>query len=94
MGILQRLSLCYATTILVHISTGYGSKYGRKLASFFMFGLYCSYLAAMVSFDGAEHLGSQCSWHNNMSDKCNFAGWVDHLVLTDAHCWKGGYTDP
>lgn len=29
-----------------------------------------------------------------MTDKCNFAGHVDHLILTDHHCWKGGYTDP
>lgn len=64
------------------------------MAGFFMFGLYFSYLAAMLSFDGSEKQGAHCSKDNNLADKCNFAGYVDHLILSDAHCWKGGYTDP
>lgn len=59
-----------------------------------MFGFYCAYLGLMLSFDGSESIGPQCSKSNNLTDHCNFAGYVDHLILTDGHCWKGGYTDP
>jgi predicted acyltransferase len=52
LGILQRLSLCYAAILLLHIFTGYGAKYPRRLAFLFMFGLYFTYLALMISFDG------------------------------------------
>lgn len=94
LGILQRLSLAYAAVLLVHAVTGYGNKYRRKLAAIFMFGLYFVYLSAMLSFDGSEKIGPHCSKANNLSDGCNFVGYVDHLILTDGHCWKGGYTDP
>ena len=59
-----------------------------------MFGLYCTYLAVMVSFGGADLLDSTCTKQNNLTDRCNFAGYVDHLIMTDDHCFKGGYTDP
>ena len=94
LGILQRLSICYGVMILLHFLTNYGNKYRRKLAGFFMFGLYVTYLAVMISFGGASRLGPNCSKDNNLTDKCNFAGFTDHLILTDAHCFKGGYTDP
>jgi predicted acyltransferase len=94
LGILQRLSICYAALLLVHLATDYGSKFGRRLAGLFMIAFYFAYLALMITFGGADRLGPDCTKDNNLTDRCNFAGFVDHLILTDNHCWRGGYTDP
>jgi len=91
LGILQRLSICYAFLLLTHVATRYGDRILRVVAALFMLGLYCAQLFMMVEYSSGKE---GCSSDNNLTDKCNFAGYVDHLILTDHHCWKGGYTDP
>ena len=80
--------------ILVHVLTNYANKFRIIVTCFFMFCLYCAYLVVMISFEGAEILDISCGKANNLADRCNFAGYIDHLILTDNHCFKGGYTDP
>jgi hypothetical protein len=59
-----------------------------------MFALYMVYLSLMVSFNGGEDAGPGCNKSNNLTDHCNFAGYVDRTILTPAHMLKKVYTDP
>ena len=93
-GILQRLSICYAVGLLLHLATNYGDPMRRKLAAFFMFAVYCVYTALMVSFDGQDSLGPNCNRANNLSFPCNFAGYVDQLIFTSSHCFRTQCPDP
>lgn len=39
-------------------------------------------------------MGSQCSRLNNLTEKCNFVGYVDNLIFSEAHCYRGSCPDP
>ena len=80
--------------ILVHFLTGYAKIFRLKIASLVMFGLYLAYLALMLTFTGADILDPSCDRSNNLTERCNFAAFVDHLILTDDHCYKWKYTEP
>jgi predicted acyltransferase len=45
----------------------------------------------MISFDQGS---DGCSRLNNLTDPCNFAGYVDRLVFTENHILKDTMTDP
>lgn len=59
-----------------------------------MLGLYLLYLTLMVSFNGNDFFGPQCNKQNNLTPRCNFAGFVDQSVFTTSHCWRGHCPDP
>ena len=80
--------------ILVHVLTSYAKSFRLKVASVVMLGLYLVYLALMLTFSGADTLDPSCDRSNNLTERCNFAAFVDHLILTDDHCYKWEYTEP
>lgn len=88
------MSICYAAILLFHVATKYGEEYRRRIGSLFMFGLFAVYLSLMVSFNGGEDAGHGCNKENNLTDMCNYAGYIDRLILTPAHMLKRVYTDP
>lgn len=88
LGVLQRISLCYAFLVTLHVATKYGDKrfriYGAMLVTFLM----ATYMGLMLSFED----GAACTRQNNLSKRCNFSRWLDLQIFTDKHMMNP--TDP
>lgn len=90
LGILQRMSVCYGVVLFVHWATDYSQHaLKRTVAAFFMVGLVILYLALMLPWSD-ESIG--CRRDNNLDPYCNFAGYVDRAIFTEAHIMEK--TDP
>ena len=57
-----------------------------------MFIILIGYTLVMIMFSGGDIQG--CSRDNNLTIDCNFAGYLDRLILTRAHIWRQKSTDP
>ena len=51
MGVLQRLSICYGTILLIHFLTRYGHQEKRIFGSLAIFVGFLLYINFMVSYD-------------------------------------------
>jgi predicted acyltransferase len=54
LGILQRLSICYAALLVYHLVTGYGVITRRKIGAVFMFLIFVVYFILYITFDGGD----------------------------------------
>ena len=90
LGILQRLALCYGVNLFVHWITDYGTDFKKMvLCGIFMALLIPVYLSMMLTWSD-ESIG--CPKENNLDPFCNFAGYVDRTVFSQAHIME--FTDP
>lgn len=90
LGILQRMSICYGIVLFIHWATDYGTHMlKRRIAGFIMVGVVIVYVALMMSW---EDTSIGCVKSNNLDPYCNFAGYVDRAVFTEAHIMEK--TDP
>lgn len=85
MGILQRLSLCYGCILLLHCVTRYGTTSRKVLGSLFMVVVFVVYISFMLSWSDPD---GGCPQSNNLSEECNFVGYVDRAVLTRDHIYR------
>jgi predicted acyltransferase len=90
LGILQRMSICYGIVLLIHGVTDYGThELKRRVAGFIMLAFLIVYVSLMLSWEDPS-IG--CYRSNNLDPYCNFAGYVDRAVFTEAHIMEK--TDP
>ncbi|MEO6051111.1 MAG: heparan-alpha-glucosaminide N-acetyltransferase domain-containing protein [Pyrinomonadaceae bacterium] len=78
-GVLQRIALCYLITSLVFLYTNWKEQVGIAV------GLLLGYWLIMTTIPvpGCEI--------TSVSDKaCNLASYIDRLILTENHIWRGG----
>lgn len=57
MGILQRLSICYAALLCYHLATAYGDATRRKFGAVIMFLIFITYLSLYITFEGGDIVG-------------------------------------
>lgn len=88
LGVLQRISMCYAIVVAIHIATQYGKKHLRKYGAMFVAVMMAVYIGLMMSFQD----GPACTLENNLTKNCNFSRWLDLKIFTDKHMM--GPTDP
>ncbi len=80
LGILQRMSICYAVVLVIHWASDYGTHITKRhVGACLMAVIVALYVILMVTFEDAS-IG--CFKSNNLEPFCNFAGFVDRLVLT------------
>ncbi len=79
---MQRLSICYAGILLVHLLTSYGEVYKRFFGFIGILSVFLIYISYMVTFDKPE-IG--CPKENYIEEYCNFSGWIDRSIFTDMH---------
>jgi predicted acyltransferase len=90
LGILQRLAICYGIVLFIHWATDYGTnQLKRRVGGLVMVAVVILYVALMVSW---EDTSIGCFRSNNLDPYCNFAGYVDRAVFTEAHIMEK--TDP
>ena len=85
MGILQRLSLCYAFLVAVHVLTDYGNKAYRSIGAMATLLCLMIYTSVMVGFTKPE-IG--CTHENNLSEFCNFGSYLDRKLFGRAHLYR------
>lgn len=84
------MAVCYGLILLIHWLTEYGTNIiKRMIGAFFMVGLVILYLALMLPWSD-ESIG--CSREHNLDPYCNFAGYVDRAIFSEAHIMEK--TDP
>lgn len=88
LGVLQRISLCYALLVAIHIATQYGSLQLRKYGAMFVAIMLALYMGLMLGFED----GPDCTRANNLTKNCNFSRWLDLKIFTASHMM--GPTDP
>jgi predicted acyltransferase len=87
-GVLQRISLCYAMLVGIHILTQYGAHHLRRFGVMVMVFLTAVYVSLMINFEE----DGDCNRANNLTEMCNFTRWLDIKVITYDHMYKP--TDP
>lgn len=78
-GVLQRIAVCYLITSIIFLHTNWKQQVGISIV------LLLGYWLLMTAFPvpGCEV--------TTISDKaCNLAAYIDRLVLTENHIWRGG----
>jgi predicted acyltransferase len=78
-GVLQRISVCYLITSLLFLHTNWRQQLlisGVLLLAYWL-------LMTAISVPGCEV--------TTMSDKaCNLAAYIDRMIITEPHIWRGG----
>jgi predicted acyltransferase len=82
LGILQRLSVCYAVVLAIHVLTRYGNPKRRVLGYVSVVAMILIYLAYMLNFTKPE-IG--CTAQNNLTPFCNFGAYIDRMIFTQFH---------
>jgi predicted acyltransferase len=78
-GVLQRIAVCYLVTSLVFLHTTWRQQVG--LAVVLLLGYWA--VMTLIPVPGCEV--------TSVSDKaCNLAAYLDRLILTENHIWRGG----
>lgn len=78
-GVLQRISVCYLVTSLIFLHTNWKQQVGICVA--FLLGYWL--VMTTIPVPGCEVM--------SISDKaCNLAAYLDRLILTENHIWRGG----
>lgn len=85
MGILQRLSLCYAALAAIHVLTDYGNKAYRFIGALITLGCLMTYTAFMVTFTKPE---IKCFHENNLTPFCNFGSYWDRKLFGLPHMYE------
>ncbi|MFM9903797.1 MAG: acyltransferase family protein [Pyrinomonadaceae bacterium] len=78
-GVLQRIAVCYLITSLIFLHTNWKQQVAIGVA------LLLGYWLVMTTIPvpGCEV--------TSVSDKaCNLAAYIDRMILTEAHIWRGG----
>ena len=79
LGVLQRISICYLITAIIFLNTNWKQQVAIGIALLFGYWLIMS----TIPVPGCEV--------TSLADKaCNLAAWLDRLILTENHIWKGG----
>jgi predicted acyltransferase len=79
MGVLQRIAVCYLITSLVFLHTDWKQQVGISVVLLLAYWL----LITLIPVPGCEV--------TTMNDKtCNLAAYLDRLILTENHIWRGG----
>ncbi len=78
LGILQRISICYAVILLLHVVTGYGEVQKRVFGFIGILSGFLIYIAYMVTFDHPE---IDCPASKYIEPFCNFSGWIDRSIF-------------
>jgi len=81
-GILQRLSICYAVVLIIHVTTKYGDHKKRVIGYVTIMAMILLYLAYMLTFDKPE-IG--CPLSKNLTEFCNFGAYIDRMIFTKSH---------
>jgi len=79
LGILQRLSVCYAIVLIIHVSTKYGEQKMRVLGYVSVLSMALLYLAYMLTFNKPD---IECPLANNLQPFCNFGAYIDRMIFT------------
>jgi len=82
LGILQRLSICYAAMLLVHFTTNYGESHKRIFGFLAILSGFLIYISYMVTFDNTD---IDCPSSKYIEEFCNFSGWIDRAVFGQNH---------
>ena len=78
-GVLQRIAVCYLVTSLIFIHTNWRQQVG--VAVVLLLGYWL--IMTVIPVPGCEI--------TSVSDKaCNLAAYIDRLILTENHIWRGG----
>ena len=78
-GVLQRIAVCYFVTSFIFLHTNWKQQVGIGIALLFGYWL----IMTMISVPGCEI--------TTVSDKaCNLAAYIDRMILTENHIWRGG----
>lgn len=79
MGVLQRIALCYLASAIIFLHTNW--KQQAIIATILLF-IYWA-LMTLINVPGCEV--------TTINDKaCNLAAYVDRMILTEGHIWRGG----
>ncbi|MGB7201757.1 MAG: hypothetical protein WBD16_05760 [Pyrinomonadaceae bacterium] len=79
MGVLQRIAVCYLVTSLIFLHTNWRQQIGISLLLLFGYWL----VMTVIPVPGCEV--------TTINDKaCNLAAYLDRLILTENHIWRGG----
>jgi len=78
-GVLQRIAICYLVTSLIFIHTTWRQQVGISVVLLLGYWL----IMTVIPVPGCEI--------TSVSDKaCNLAAYIDRLILTENHIWRGG----
>ncbi|MGB4991001.1 MAG: heparan-alpha-glucosaminide N-acetyltransferase domain-containing protein [Pyrinomonadaceae bacterium] len=78
-GVLQRISVCYLVTSIIFLHTNWKQQVGICVALLLGYWL----IMTTIPVPGCEI--------TSLSDKaCNLAAYLDRLILTENHIWRGG----
>jgi len=78
MGVLQRIAVCYLVTSIIFLHTNWKQQVGISLVLLFGYWL----LMTVIPVPGCEV--------TTINDKaCNLAAYLDRLILTENHIWRG-----
>ncbi|MGE3466043.1 MAG: acyltransferase family protein [Pyrinomonadaceae bacterium] len=78
-GVLQRIAVCYLVTSLIFLHTTWKQQCGIAVALLLGYWL----IMTTIPVPGCEI--------TSISDKaCNLAAYLDRLILTENHIWRGG----
>lgn len=79
MGVLQRIAVCYLITSLIFLHTNWKQQVGISVVLLFGYWL----IMTVIPVPGCEV--------TTINDKaCNLAAYLDRLILTENHIWRGG----
>ncbi len=78
-GVLQRISVCYLITAIIFLYTSWKQQVAIGIALLLGYWL----IMTTIPVPGCEV--------TSLADKaCNLAAWLDRLILTENHIWRGG----
>jgi predicted acyltransferase len=79
MGVLQRIAVCYFVTSLIFLHTSWKQQVGISVVLLLGYWL----MMTVIPVPGCEV--------TTINDKaCNLAAYLDRLILTENHIWRGG----
>ena len=78
-GVLQRISVCYLITAIIFLNTNWKQQVGISAILLLAYWL----IMTTIPVPGCEV--------TSLADKaCNLAAYLDRLILTENHIWRGG----
>ncbi len=78
-GVLQRIAVCYLVTSLIFLHTNWKQQVGISVVLLLGYWL----VMTVIPVPGCEI--------TTVSDKaCNLAAYIDRIILTESHIWRGG----
>ncbi|HRI03623.1 MAG TPA: heparan-alpha-glucosaminide N-acetyltransferase domain-containing protein [Pyrinomonadaceae bacterium] len=78
-GVLQRIAVCYLITSIIFLHTSWRQQVGIGVVLLLVYWL----IMTVIPVPGCDV--------TSISDKaCNLAAYIDRLILTENHIWRGG----